>query len=205
VGGSESVDVNITPREADVAAAMRTYVAFMRAINVGGRAIVKMTDLQAAFAAVGCKNVRTFIQSGNIVFEAREEQAPALFHKIPKALIELFGGEPHVIFRTSRELERLVKSDPFKTHAPERSAKLYVTFLSHKPQSKISFPLVSNAEALEAIAMKNLEVFIISRRRKNGFYGFPNNFIEKELRTSGTTRNWSTLTKIVDLVRSTAV
>ena len=49
--------------------------------------------------------------------------------------------------------------------------------------------------------MKNLEVFIVSRRKKNGFFGFPNNFIEKELGVSATSRNWSTLTKIVEFVR----
>ncbi len=183
---------------------MQTYVAFMRAINVGGRALVKMTDLQDAFASVGCKNVRTFIQSGNVVFEAREGQAPLLLQKLPKVLRELIGGEPQVIVRTAADLERLVKADPFKKVEPAGTPKLYVTFLSEKPKSKMSFPVVSNADCLEAIAMKNLDVFIVSRRKKNGFYGFPNNFIERELRTSGTTRNWSTVTKIVALVRSMA-
>jgi uncharacterized protein (DUF1697 family) len=182
---------------------MQTDVAFMRAINVGGRAIVKMTDLQDAFASVGCKNVRTYIQSGNVVFDVREDHAPALFLKIPRMLRDALAVEPMVMFRTARELERLVKADPFKKVEPEPSAKLYVTFLSQKPQGNVSFPLVSVKEALEAVAMKNLDVLTVSRRKKNGFYGFPNNFIEKELGVSGTSRNWSTLTKIVDFVRAT--
>jgi uncharacterized protein (DUF1697 family) len=57
------------------------------------------------------------------------------------------------------------------------------------------------AQTLEAIAMKNMDVVIVSARKKNGFYGFPNNFIEKELGVSGTTRNWSTVMKIVELAR----
>jgi len=57
------------------------------------------------------------------------------------------------------------------------------------------------AQALEAIAMKNMDVVIVSGRKKNGSYGLPNNFIEKELGVSGTTRNWSTVTKIVELAR----
>ena len=183
---------------------MQTHVAFMRAINVGGRALVKMTDLQDAFASVGCKNVRTVIQSGNVVFDAHERQAPVLLQKLPKVLRELIGGEPQVVVRTAGDLERLVKADPFRKVEPAGAPKLYVTFLAEKPKGKISFPLVSNADCLEAIAMKKLDVFIVSRRKKNGFYGFPNNFIEKELRTSGTTRNWSTVTKIVALIRSAA-
>jgi hypothetical protein len=54
---------------------------------------------------------------------------------------------------------------------------------------------------VEAIAMKNLELFVISRPRKNGFYGFPNAFTEKELGVAATTRNWNTVTRIVALAR----
>ena len=56
-------------------------------------------------------------------------------------------------------------------------------------------------ERVEAIAMTDREVFIVSRRKKNGFYGFPNNFIEKELGVPATTRNWSTVTRIVEFLR----
>jgi uncharacterized protein (DUF1697 family) len=184
---------------------MQTYIAFMRAINVGGRALVKMTDLQDAFESVGCRNVRTFIQSGNVVFEAREERAPSLLRKLSKVLRELIGGEVQMVVRTAGELERLVKANPFKNVDAAGAPKLYVTFLAEKPKGTIGFPVVSTAERLEAIGMKQLDVFIVSRRKKSGFYGFPNNFIEKALRTSGTTRNWSTVTKIVAMVRSREV
>ena len=60
-------------------------------------------------------------------------------------------------------------------------------------------------EGLEAIAITAREVFVVSRRKKNGFYGFPNNFIEKELDVSATTRNWSTVTKIVYQLRKSAI
>lgn len=76
-----------------------------------------------------------------------------------------------------------------------------ITFLSQKPVRRPKFPLLSPKEALEAFAMVNLEVFTISRRKKNGFHGFPNGFIEKELGVSATSRNWSTLAKIVEFVR----
>ena len=82
------------------------------------------------------------------------------------------------------------------------ATKLYVTFLSDAPVTKPRLPLTSDKEALEAFAMKDLDVFIVSGRKTNGFYGFPNNFIEKELGVSGTTRNWSTVTRIVALGRS---
>jgi uncharacterized protein (DUF1697 family) len=176
---------------------MKKYVAFLRAINVAGHTIVGMSDLRDAFEAVGCRDVRTYIQSGNVIFESPEEDSAAMFHKIRVKLRDLFGSEPGILFRTVRDLEGIVRAAPFKDFHTEPGIKLYVAFLVEKTRTKPRFPLVAPKEALEAVGMKSLEVFIVSRRKKNGFYGFPNNFIEKELGVSATSRNWSTLTKLV--------
>lgn len=180
---------------------MNKYIAFMRAINVAGHASVRMSDLRDAFTAAGCKGVRTYIQSGNVIFESPEENITAVFERVRVRLRDLLGAEPGVLLRTVREVEGILRGAPFKSFETEPGIKLYVTFLSGKPRSKPRFPLLSSKEALEAIAMKNREVFIVSRRKKNGFYGFPNNFIEKELGVSATSRNWSTVTKIVEFLR----
>jgi len=180
---------------------MKKYVAFIRAINVAGHASARMSDLRDAFAAAGCNGVRTYIQSGNVLFESPEGSTAAVLQRIRVKLRDLLGNEPVVLFRTVRELERIVSEAPFKSFETEPDVKLYVAFLSRKPRTKPIFPLRSSQEALEALAMKNLEVFIVSRRKKNGFYGFPNNFVEKELGVSATSRNWSTLTRMVELVR----
>jgi uncharacterized protein (DUF1697 family) len=181
---------------------MKTYVAFLRAINVAGHAILKKDALRASFVAAGCVNARTFIQSGNVIFECSEKQRLALFRKIRAQLRPLIGGEPTILYRSLDDLERLVKANPFRRLGTRPATKLYVTFLSDAPAATPRLPLTSDKEALEAFAMKDLDVFIVSGRKKNGFYGFPNNFIEKELGVSGTTRNWSTVTRIVALGRS---
>lgn len=80
-------------------------------------------------------------------------------------------------------------------------AKLYVVFLSRKPRVTPSLPIALPKEALEIVAIDGREVFVVSQRKTNGMYGFPNNFVEKELDVSATTRNWSTVTKIVALCR----
>ncbi|PYV38470.1 MAG: DUF1697 domain-containing protein [Acidobacteria bacterium] len=180
---------------------MNRYVAFMRAINVAGHAIIRMTDLRDAFVAAGCKGVRTYIQSGNVLFESPEENSAAVFERIQVKLRGLLGEEPGVSFRAVSEVEGIVSAAPFREFEADPGIKLYVAFLSGKPASKPKFPLLSSKEALEAVAMKNLEVFIVSRRKKNGFYGFPNNFIEKELGVAATSRNWWTVTKIVEFAR----
>jgi uncharacterized protein (DUF1697 family) len=182
--------------------AMETYVAFMRAINVGGRAVVTMSDLQEAFRVAGCQSVRTYIQSGNVVFAAPPGKASALFKKVAGAVSPLLGGEPTIIFRTVTELERVVESDPFRTARHDTKAAFYVTFLAGQPKGRVVLPLVSEKEALEVVAMTGLDAFTISRPRPNGFYGFPNNYLEKQLGVAGTTRKWSTVSKIVEFARS---
>jgi uncharacterized protein (DUF1697 family) len=177
-----------------------TYVAFLRAINVAGHAVVKMADLRDAFAAAGCRNVRSLIQSGNVVFESRASTSSALVRRIRAELRDLLGEEPGLFFRTVREIERLVASAPFKRYEAKPRLKLYVAFLSRKPRNGPRFPLRSVSEALAVIGMQHREAFIVSGRKKNGFYGFPNAFIEQHLGVRATSRNWSTIKKIIELV-----
>jgi uncharacterized protein (DUF1697 family) len=176
---------------------MSRHVAFLRAINVGGHAVVTMSDLNAAFVAAGCQGVKTFIQSGNVLFESPEKNTTALFQRIQLQLRRLLGHEPGICFRTVGELKRLVRGAPFQALSAEPGIKLSVVFLCQRPRSKPGIPLISTPEALEAVGRKNLAVFVVSRRKKNGFYGFPNTFIEKQFGVPATTRNWSTLLKIV--------
>ena len=179
---------------------MNKYVAFLRAINVAGHAKVKMSDLKEVFIEAGCKDVRTYIQSGNVIFEAPERDMESRIQKIQNKLCELLGTKATVMFRTLHEIEDIMRTAPFKDIETDTDVKLYAAFLSRKPHRKPALPLLLHKEALEAVKVKNLEVFIISRKKKNGFYGFPNNFIEKEFGVSATTRNWTTVTKIAKLL-----
>ena len=181
---------------------MTTYVAFLRAINVGGHAVVKMTDLRDAFTAAGCKNVRSLIASGNLIFEAPGTSPTALVRRIEGKLRTLMGEAPGLFVRTMREIERLVASAPFKRFEAKPRIKLSVSFLSDKPRQRPTFPLRSAPEALEVIGMKNKEAFTVSGRKKNGFYGFPNLFIEQQFGVSATSRNWTTIKKLLSAPRS---
>lgn len=178
-----------------------TYIAFLRAINVAGHTIVKMQDLKAKFVEAGCGNVRTFIQSGNVVFDCPAEQAGTLCTKVSNTVRDLCGASGSVMFRALEDVERIVDAKPFGPLTAERALKLYVAFLAGRPVLRPHLPIVSAKEELEAIAITDSEAFIISRRKPNGFYGFPNNFIEKELGVAATSRNWSTVTKLVRMAR----
>jgi uncharacterized protein (DUF1697 family) len=173
------------------------YVAFLRAINVGGRAVVKMDALRDAFIAAGCKNVQTVIASGNVLFEAPATGRTALATRIRQSLEKLVGKDPGVFIRTKADLESIIEPDPFARFAREGNAKFYVVFLGGKPGHVPKLPHRSEKEAVEVIATTGLDVFVVSRPRKGSFYGFPNGVVEKEFRVAATTRNWNTVKRIV--------
>jgi len=173
------------------------YVAFLRGINVGGKRMIKMSDLAGVFASLGLRNVRTYIQSGNVIFDAAETRADVLVKKIEKELHKSFGHDVPVLLRTLAELEAILKRNPFKKIKADAEVVMFVTFLAAEPGGKPKLPLISSTENLEVFAIENRVAFILARRKNNGWFGFPNNFIEKQLGVPATTRNWTTVNKIV--------
>jgi len=176
------------------------YVAFLRAINVRGHTMITMPELCAAFAAAGCGNVSSYIQSGNVLFDAAGDRA-ALLTRVKARVRALAGGEPGIVFRTVRELEATARAAPFGALADDKAIKLYVVFLAERPTKKPRLPIVDAKERLEFVGMHALQAFVVSRRKPSGIYGFPNSFIENELGVAATSRNWSTVRKILDRAR----
>ena len=156
-----------------------------------------------AFVAAGCTNVSTYIASGNVLFAAPATGQDVLFNKIRAKTARLVGAEPGIAFRSVRDIARVVKAAPFSALASDPAIKLYVAFLTEKPARKPKFPLLLPREAIEAVAMTNLEVFLVSRRKPKRLLRIPHLFVEKELGVPATARNWSTVTKIAPaLVRT---
>ncbi len=177
---------------------MIRYVAFLRAINVAGQKLIKMDELARIFTAAGFKNARTYIQSGNVIFDATSGNAVALRQKIERALQDVLGYEVTVILRPLTDIEEIVKRNPFKTVKTNADAVPYVVFLSEEPQRTPKLPLISITENLDVFAVRDRVAFVVARRKQNGRGGFPNKFVEKELGVPGTTRNWNTVNKILE-------
>lgn len=175
------------------------HVAFLRAVNVGGRGTLRMGDVQRAFSAAGCLNVRTVIASGNVVFDAPDGATATLERRIRARIAPLLGADPVVIYRSLDYLRRLVARAPFGELTGDRALKLYVLFAVEKTTLRPRFPLALPKEALEAIGMNGGDVFIVSRRKPSGWYGFPTLWIEKELGITTTARSWSTVARIAAL------
>jgi uncharacterized protein (DUF1697 family) len=168
----------------------------MRAVNVAGHARVTMSAVQGAFVRAGCEKVRAVLQSGNILFECPARTCAPTMRAVTQELRELLGEEPQIVLRTVHEIAGIVARAPFAGYQLTPRVKFYVAFLAERPRRVPAFPVSSAKEMLEAIAIADRDVFIVSRIKKTGFFGFPNNFIEEALGVAATTRNWSTVRKI---------
>ena len=155
-----------------------------------------MADLQKAFTAADTRNVRTIIASGNVVFDGPAALGP-IRGRIHQNVKKLLGAEPVIVFRTLPYLEALVDAAPFGALVNDRSVKLYVMFVAGKPGRMPALPLQIPQEAIEIRGMHKQDALIISRRKPNGFYGFPGEWTEREMGVPSTARNWSTIVRIV--------
>jgi uncharacterized protein (DUF1697 family) len=178
---------------------MIKYVALLRGINVGGNKLIKMADLSRIFASLGLKNVKTYIQSGNVLFESAKSDPVALTEHIEKGLRAAVGFEVPVVLRTVAEIEAIAKLNPFSKVKADADAKLYVTFLVEALKTKPKVPLLSPKKDCEIIHLNPREVFIVAFRMGNGRYGESMALIEKEFGKAVTTRNWNTVIKILAL------
>jgi uncharacterized protein (DUF1697 family) len=181
---------------------MINYVGFLRGINVGGKRLIKMEDLRRVVESLGLKNVRTFIASGNVLFETSQTNRDALAVKIEKKLLTAFGHDVPVVLQTLDELKDLLRTGPFKKIKASADVMLCVTLFAGEPKAGLKLPLKSAIENLEVLAIKNRAAFILCRRKKNGMFSFPNNFFEKEFGVVATTRQWNTINRIVDFAEA---
>lgn len=169
------------------------YVAFLRGINVGGHKLIKMDELSKIFASFGLKNIKTLLQSGNVIFDAPKSNT--LIKKLEAGLLKSLGYEVKVLLRSIDEIEEIIKLDPFKGIEADKDTKLYVTFLPEAPKEKPPLPYVSAKEGYEIINITDREVYMVTHRLKNGAFGsFA--YIEKTFGKYSTTRNWNTVLKL---------
>jgi uncharacterized protein (DUF1697 family) len=176
---------------------MTRYVAFLRAINVGGNNMIAMKDLTAWLEAVGLKNIKTFLASGNVAFDAAGTEG-ALAKKIAGEIKKKCGLTIEVIVRSAEDLAALLASKPFASKKPGADSKLYVAFIQAAPSKKGKIPMMYEKEGIEVFDAKGrrLELYLISRP-VNGKYGMPYVNIERDLDVVATMRNWNTIKKIV--------
>jgi uncharacterized protein (DUF1697 family) len=176
---------------------MTKFVALLRGINVGGNKTVKMDDLKKWFAALGFKNVKTILNSGNVLFESADDDETALSTKIEKKLEKELGHKVGVQVRSIEEIQKLADRDPFKKIKVTPETRLYITFLVDKPKSKLKIPYETPEKDCKILELTNREVCcaitLSPGRGTTELMGF----LEKEFGKNVTTRNWNTVGRIL--------
>jgi uncharacterized protein (DUF1697 family) len=169
------------------------FVAFLRAVNVGGHNAVKKERLREIFGSLGFANVSVYKQSGNVIFETDLTDTDIIQKRIQKELSKLLGSDIGVFVREMSHLNRIVKSNPFKGVNAE-GASFLVTFMFSQPSS-IIFPLRIPSSKAEVILIRGREAFSVTHGHGEG--GKPNPFLESKFKTQATTRNLNILREIV--------
>jgi uncharacterized protein (DUF1697 family) len=180
---------------------MEKYISILRGINVSGSKPIKMDALRALFEDLNFKSVTTYIQSGNVVFADKKTNTRDLEKRIQKEILKVFGFDVPVIVKEKKEVELIIKNNPFIAKKNVDATRLYVTFLSEEP------------EQIHIDKIKELKYppdeFIILEKAVYMYvpisYGntkLNNNFFESKLKVAATTRNWRTVNELVNIAEA---
>lgn len=174
------------------------YIAFLRGINVGGHRIIKMEDLKEMFSMMDLEDVRTYIQSGNVLFSSSKRSAEKLSTFIAGALEKRLGYSVGVLCLKEKELTEAIDACPFDEAEKPVKRMVYLSFLDKVPQPGNIKELMEFANQQEEYNLQGKVLY--SRCIKDGSkLNFSNNFIERKLDVLATTRNWNSVNKILEM------
>jgi len=176
----------------------QTYLALLRGINVGGKHILPMKDLAAIFAESKCAEVRTFIQSGNVVFSASAEAAKQLPAVIGGRIEQRFGFSVPVILRDRKELAKAIRENPFAQQGLPETA-LHVYFLADLPNAAAVKSLDPSRSSPDEFRVVGRHIYLhlpngMARTKLTSAY------FDSKLSTVCTARNWATTNKLLELM-----
>ncbi len=172
-------------------------VALLRGINVGGKNKLPMKDLAAMFTDAGFSDVRTYIQSGNVLFRGDPELQKEIPSLISASISDRFGLQIPVVTRTAHEFRAIVEANPFANHTDEPN-KLHVAFLSDLPNPANVAALDPDRSPPDKFAAVGCEVYL---HCPNGMARtkLTNAYFDSTLAATSTMRNWKTVLKLHDL------
>lgn len=178
---------------------MTRYISILRGINVGGKRIISMSDLKQLYAGAGFCNLKTYIQSGNILFDSPSDATDLeLATQIEKLIFEAYQFEVPVIIRTITALQEALSENPFYQPQETNIEQLHLTFLKHypTPEALITMENIDFAPDRFKISGNNVYVYCLNNYSDSKL---SNQFFEKKLKVPATTRNWKTVVKLLEL------
>ena len=174
---------------------MPKYVAFLRAINVGGRT-VKMDVLRGLFETMGFSSVETFIASGNVIFDSHSENASSLESQIEAHLQKSLGYAVATFIRSIPEVAHIVRTKPFPdSEMGAQGHTVYIAFLGENPSDRARQKLLGFVTEMDNFHVDGREVYWLCRTRMSES-AFSGALLEKSLGMQTTIRNLTTVTKI---------
>ena len=176
------------------------HVALLRGINVGGKNKLPMAELVRIFERVGCSDVETYIQSGNVVFRADDELARRIPMLASKAIADRYGYRVPVAARSAAELRKVARSNPFLQDRTEDEG-LYVAFLAGEPSAAQLRTLDPKRSLPDQFIVRGAEIYL---RCPNGLARskLTNKYFDTNLETTCTLRNWNTVLRLTQIATS---
>lgn len=178
---------------------MTICISILRGINVSGQKKILMNDLVRLYQKLGFIGIRTYIQSGNVVFKCPDKipssKVPGL---IKEEILRQYKFEVPVIIRTSEEMNETVRNNPFLKDKDINPEKLHVTFLSGLPGKEKLAALEKIDPSRDKFIVKGKEVYLHCPV-SYGETKLSNSFFEKSLGVTATTRNWKTVNKLAEM------
>jgi uncharacterized protein (DUF1697 family) len=175
----------------------------LRAVNVGGTSRIKMDALRALYEAMGFKDVRTLLASGNVVFRSGLKDRGQLVKRIMQEIERKLGLHVEVIVRALAEIADIVERGPVLSPRADM-AKLHVMFLADVPEAAAQAALVKwhkAAKLPEMLELRGPEIYLYYPEGV-GRSKLSNAVIEGKLGVAGTSRNWNTVTKLLEVGRA---
>jgi len=177
---------------------MTTRVSLLRGINVGGNKKIKMAELKALYESLGFTDVKTLLQSGNVVFKGANADTDPIGQQIEASIRKQFGFESKIIMRSADEWRMVVARHPFSAEQLAEPGKILVTFLQSEPDDESLATLQATHNGPEVIHSSGQELYIFYPEGM-GRSKLDNGFIERKLGCVATGRNWNTVNKILGL------
>lgn len=177
---------------------MKRYIALLRGINVSGEKKIKMQELKELFESLNFEKITTYIRSGNVVFSTAMDDKAKLSAKIENSIFDKFGYGVRVLIRTQNDLDKILKSNPFFSAGVEET-KLHVVFLESEVENDAEGALISGKAKEDKFKIAGREIYLFTP----GGYGktyYNNNYFERKLKLSATTRNWRTVKKLYGIL-----
>ena len=176
---------------------MYIYIALLRGINVGAQKSIKMEALRQLLATHGWQNVRTYIQSGNLIFESLEPNPQQLAEQLAQLIAAQFGFEVPTLVIALPEWQRIIADNPFLPDTAD-TAYLHCTFLAAAPDPDRVAAFATAAYAPDELQIIDRTVYL---RCPNGYGNtkLHNSFLENKLKQTATTRNWRTVCTLAEM------